>query len=61
MKSLCNGMLGDVSIKYMDLSWNNIGGKGMDFLLEMLQNNKSLRKLYIQHNNLEERGAEKMT
>lgn len=54
-------MLGDVSIKYMDLSWNNIGGKGMDFLLEMLQNNKSLRKLYIQHNNLEERGAEKMT
>lgn len=32
----------------------------MEFILEMLKENRSLRKLYIQHNNLEENGAKKM-
>jgi len=30
----------------------------MKYILEMLENNKSLSKLYIQHNNLGEEGAQ---
>lgn len=53
-------MWDDVTIKYLDLSWNFINAKDMTYIVEMLKVNKSLRKLYIQHNNLEELGAKEM-
>jgi hypothetical protein len=32
----------------------------MKYILEMLEKNKTLSKLYIQHNNLGEEGAQQM-
>ena len=41
------GFIGQVTIKYLDLSWNNITEDGMKHILEMLRENKSLEKLYV--------------
>lgn len=60
LESLCSGFYGDISLKYLDLSWNYIQPSGMQHILSMLRENKSLEKLYIQHNYLGEQGAEKM-
>ena len=42
LKQLCKGFEGETSIKYLDLSWNNIESDGMLTILEMLKVNKSL-------------------
>ena len=54
------GFSGQVTIKYLDLSWNNVTEDGMKHILEMLRENKSLEKLYVQHNVLGEQGAKQM-
>ena len=57
---MCSGLKGQTSLKYLDLSWNFIQPASMHHILEMLRDNKSLEKLYIQHNSLGEQGAEQM-
>lgn len=44
---LCSGFYGQTTIKYLDLSWNNIPSNGMKIILKMLEHNKSLEKLLI--------------
>lgn len=60
LKQLCAGFYRQTTIKYLDLSWNNIKAEGMKHILAMLAENKSLTKLYIQHNYLGEEGAKQM-
>ena len=57
LELLCNGFNGQTTIKYLDLGWNNIQVNGMKIILKMLQQNKSLEKLLIQHNYLQVEGA----
>ena len=57
LELLCSGFYGKTTIKYLDLSWNNIQANGMKIILKMLQHNKSLEKLLIQHNFLGSEGA----
>jgi len=52
LEILCKGLYGETSLRYLDLSWNNIPLEGMSHIVTMLQENKTLEKLYIQHNNL---------
>lgn len=47
LRSLCSGFEGQTTIKYLDLSWNDIQSAGMRIILEMLSKNKSLEKLLI--------------
>jgi Ran GTPase-activating protein (RanGAP) involved in mRNA processing and transport len=58
LQSLCNGLKGETSLKYLDLSWNFIQPESMQYILEMLRENQNLEKLYIQHNSLGVQGAE---
>lgn len=60
LETLCSGFYGKTTVKYLDFSWNNIQSKGMKHILKMLADNKTLEKLYIQHNNLGEDGAKQM-
>ena len=57
---LCEGFYEQTTIKYLDLSWNNISEKGMKIIVSMLGKNQSLEKLLIQHNYLKTKGAELM-
>ena len=57
---LCSGFYGQTTIKYLDLSWNNISEESMKIIVKMLGQNQSIEKLLIQHNYLKTKGAELM-
>jgi len=47
LRLICEGLYGQSTIKYLDLSWNNVISQDMEIILEMLKNNRSLEKLLI--------------
>ena len=47
-------------IKYLNIGWNLIDANDIDIIELILENNKSLESLHLQHNNLKQQGAKKM-
>ena len=56
---LAEALKNNTSLKKLNLGYNRIGDKGVEYIVEaLLQSNKTLAKLHLQSNYITEKGAE---
>ena len=50
-------IIGSVTLRVLDVSWNDIGNEGMALISETLQHNKSLTALWVARCGLSAKGT----